>query len=719
MAARSGGRAPRPARRRPRLRDHERVRTVGRRRRTAGGRPHRPARCRSGPDALEVAARRGEGEDGRAARPCRAWRRAEGRRRLRRPPGARAQGPADRAGHPGLPDAGRRRRGAAVLARPGRRGRGRRRRRTSPPWPPRRSPVEPVADRGGAVRPDARRLRADRAGDAHLRLPRARLRRGRRGGRRRPRPDPGLAAGARPRSPPTRRSGRARTPATPASAPRPGTAGRRPGPTEVFADAGRLPPADRRRARHRHRPRHRDDLFRRPAVGELADRRGAHRRRRRCGSRTPSPSPAWSAGWSRPPPARRATAPRRPTCAAEVLRVAAWRAGRSGLAGDLVHPRTGRPAPAADVLGALLDHVRPALADAGDEQRVDRRASPPCCAAAPAPTCSASVHRETGDLRGRRPRRGGDTAGQTGDRPAARRPAGAPARFRACTPRAGATSSAATCSGPRPDPRDRPYRFVIRLALVVFRLFGFRFDVRGSEHVPATGGAIICSNHVSFFDFTFLGLGALPQHRLVRFMAKSVGLRPLVRRPVHAGHAAHPGRPQGRRRRVRVRGPGARRTARSSASSPRRRSAPASPSRTSRPVRRAWPSTPACRSSRPPSGAGTGSPPRATRWSCAAASPVTVILGEPIVAGAGGEGAVAAAPHPGRHGGAARRGAAHLPRAAGRARRPLVAARPPRRHRADARGGGRRRRRSGPPARSRRAPRPTPLARLKALARRR
>src|SRR6478609_2521191 len=74
--------------------------------------------------------------------------------------------------------------------------------------------------------------------------------------------------------------------------------------------------------------------------------------------------------------------------------------------------------------------------------------------------------------------------------------------------------------GPVPPRRDRPYRFVIRMALVVFRLFGFRFDVRGSEHVPTTGGAIICSNHVSFFDFTFLGLAALPQHRLVRFMAK-------------------------------------------------------------------------------------------------------------------------------------------------------------------------------------------------------
>src|SRR3954454_728640 len=75
--------------------------------------------------------------------------------------------------------------------------------------------------------------------------------------------------------------------------------------------------------------------------------------------------------------------------------------------------------------------------------------------------------------------------------------------------------------GPAPDPRDRPYRFVIRLALIVFGLFGFRFDVRGSEHVPTTGGAIICSNHVSYFDFTFLGLGALPKHRMVRFMAKS------------------------------------------------------------------------------------------------------------------------------------------------------------------------------------------------------
>jgi carboxylate-amine ligase len=66
--------------------------------------------------------------------------------------------------------------------------------------------------------------------------------------------------------------------------------------------------------------------------------------------------------------ARAGTPP--PAVRAEVLRVAAWRAGRSGLTGDLVHPLTGAPAPAAEVLGALLDHVRPALADAGDEHRV-------------------------------------------------------------------------------------------------------------------------------------------------------------------------------------------------------------------------------------------------------------------------------------------------------------------------------------------------------------
>jgi carboxylate-amine ligase len=54
----------------------------------------------------------------------------------------------------------------------------------------------------------------------------------------------------------------------------------------------------------------------------------------------------------------------------EVLRLATWRAARSGLSDALLHPRTGRPAPARDVLDALIDHVTEALTDTGDRDTV-------------------------------------------------------------------------------------------------------------------------------------------------------------------------------------------------------------------------------------------------------------------------------------------------------------------------------------------------------------
>ncbi|MCZ2850917.1 carboxylate-amine ligase [Modestobacter sp. VKM Ac-2978] len=60
-----------------------------------------------------------------------------------------------------------------------------------------------------------------------------------------------------------------------------------------------------------------------------------------------------------------------PEVRTEVLRVAGWRAGRSGLTRDLVDPRTGRPAPAAEVVTALVEHVRAALRDSGDAERVE------------------------------------------------------------------------------------------------------------------------------------------------------------------------------------------------------------------------------------------------------------------------------------------------------------------------------------------------------------
>ncbi|WP_232796928.1 carboxylate-amine ligase [Blastococcus atacamensis] len=80
----------------------------------------------------------------------------------------------------------------------------------------------------------------------------------------------------------------------------------------------------------------------------------------------------------------------------EVLRLAAWRAGRSGLSGNLVHPPTGRPAPATDVLAELVDSIRPALSDAGDEQAVEQGVRA-ILERGTGADLQRRVHRETGD----------------------------------------------------------------------------------------------------------------------------------------------------------------------------------------------------------------------------------------------------------------------------------------------------------------------------------
>jgi carboxylate-amine ligase len=56
----------------------------------------------------------------------------------------------------------------------------------------------------------------------------------------------------------------------------------------------------------------------------------------------------------------------------ELLRLATWRASRSGLDGALLDPVTGLPEEAATVAGLLLDHCRDALADAGDTDVVSQ-----------------------------------------------------------------------------------------------------------------------------------------------------------------------------------------------------------------------------------------------------------------------------------------------------------------------------------------------------------
>ncbi|CAL9653916.1 Putative glutamate--cysteine ligase 2 [Streptomyces sp. enrichment culture] len=81
-----------------------------------------------------------------------------------------------------------------------------------------------------------------------------------------------------------------------------------------------------------------------------------------------------------------------------LLRLAAWRAARSGLTGELLHPATMRRMPAETVVRALLDHVGDALAEAGDMERVREE-----CAALLRRGNGARVQREllerTGSLR--------------------------------------------------------------------------------------------------------------------------------------------------------------------------------------------------------------------------------------------------------------------------------------------------------------------------------
>ncbi|MET3936641.1 carboxylate-amine ligase [Arthrobacter sp. OAP107] len=57
-----------------------------------------------------------------------------------------------------------------------------------------------------------------------------------------------------------------------------------------------------------------------------------------------------------------------------LLRLAGWKASRWGLQGELLDPHTHRPAPALTVVNSLLNHIRAALQDAGDLDRVDELA---------------------------------------------------------------------------------------------------------------------------------------------------------------------------------------------------------------------------------------------------------------------------------------------------------------------------------------------------------
>jgi 1-acyl-sn-glycerol-3-phosphate acyltransferase len=64
------------------------------------------------------------------------------------------------------------------------------------------------------------------------------------------------------------------------------------------------------------------------------------------------------------------------------------------------------------------------------------------------------------------------------------------------------------------------YPPVIFACKTLFRVLDLRLDVRGAEHIPANGGAVLACTHVSYLDFIFCGLAGLPAGRKTRFMAK-------------------------------------------------------------------------------------------------------------------------------------------------------------------------------------------------------
>ncbi|MFC5721566.1 lysophospholipid acyltransferase family protein [Streptomyces gamaensis] len=76
------------------------------------------------------------------------------------------------------------------------------------------------------------------------------------------------------------------------------------------------------------------------------------------------------------------------------------------------------------------------------------------------------------------------------------------------------------------------YPPVIGFARTMFKALDLRFDVKGSEHVPRRGGAVLVSNHIGYLDFIFCGLAARPAKRLVRFMAKESVFRHKVSGPL-------------------------------------------------------------------------------------------------------------------------------------------------------------------------------------------
>jgi 1-acyl-sn-glycerol-3-phosphate acyltransferase len=83
--------------------------------------------------------------------------------------------------------------------------------------------------------------------------------------------------------------------------------------------------------------------------------------------------------------------------------------------------------------------------------------------------------------------------------------------------------------------RDLVYPPVTVFTRGVFRALGLRFRFEGLENIPASGGVVLSSNHVSYLDFAFLGLGTFRRGRLTRFLAKESVFRHPISGPLMRG----------------------------------------------------------------------------------------------------------------------------------------------------------------------------------------
>lgn len=76
-----------------------------------------------------------------------------------------------------------------------------------------------------------------------------------------------------------------------------------------------------------------------------------------------------------------------------------------------------------------------------------------------------------------------------------------------------------------PESRSFPQRLTYDLSRIAARLTGvvwFRIRCDGREHIPATGGALVCSNHQSYLDPVLIGLAC---DRRLNYLARDTLFR--------------------------------------------------------------------------------------------------------------------------------------------------------------------------------------------------